>query len=103
MTYSCSDFTDDILNQLGDLGLLKSEDVPDDDPSEQADLAMAAIILLAKQRDELIQALMECKRWHKWLRWEYVQSRTASVIDTNKWKTHMALINSALKKAKTKS
>lgn len=42
MTYSCSDFTDSILNALG-------IDVPDesaDSPSDQADLALAAIAAL---------------------------------------------------------
>lgn len=49
MAYSCSDFTDDILEALG-------VDVPDDalnDPSVQADLAMAKI-------EEMQQALSRC-------------------------------------------
>lgn len=39
MTYSCSDFTDDIINSLN----LVIPDESDDNPSDQADLAMAEI------------------------------------------------------------
>ncbi len=48
MSYSCSDFTDSILEALG-------VTVPDDDadnPSAQADLALAAIAKLQKTRKE---------------------------------------------------
>lgn len=39
MTYSCADFTSDILQIMGDAGLLRQEDCPADDPQRQAGLA----------------------------------------------------------------
>lgn len=53
MTYSCSDFTDDIVAELIRLGLIEQEAVPDDDPSLQADLALAAIGRLVDARKTL--------------------------------------------------
>lgn len=56
MTYSCSDFTDDILRAL-------NIDVPEesyDSPSDQADMAIAEIEALRKNkdfRDEVLDAI----------------------------------------------
>lgn len=53
MTYSCCDFTDDILNAL-------KIEVPEaawDDPSAQADWALAAIYKLQEDRGRLLKAL----------------------------------------------
>jgi hypothetical protein len=44
MAYSCSDFVDDVLNNLVILGLLKKDDIPDDDPEAQATLAIQSVI-----------------------------------------------------------
>lgn len=57
MTYSCSDFTDEILNRMGELGMLKEGEVPDDEPGEQGPLAIMALNKLHQQRDALAVAL----------------------------------------------
>ena len=44
MAYSCSDFVDDVLNNLLILGHLKKDDIPDDDPEAQATLAIQSVI-----------------------------------------------------------
>jgi hypothetical protein len=59
MSYSCSDFTDDVLNRLRGHGLLEDKDIPDDDPEEQARLACQAIDLLVAKRDELARQVRE--------------------------------------------
>ncbi|WP_168788854.1 hypothetical protein [Paraburkholderia aromaticivorans] len=43
MAYSCSDFTDDILNCLAHCGAITPESVPDDDPKGQAILVLEAL------------------------------------------------------------
>jgi len=43
MAFSCTDFTDDVLNNLTELGLIRAEDVEEDDPRAQANLVRAAI------------------------------------------------------------
>ncbi|SAL50327.1 hypothetical protein AWB64_05319 [Caballeronia sordidicola] len=47
MSYSCSDFTDDVLNKLTGLGLIRPEDVDENDPESQANLVIAAITEVA--------------------------------------------------------
>ena len=44
MAYSCSDFVDDVLNTLVIRGLIKRDDIPDDNPETQAALAIASVI-----------------------------------------------------------
>ena len=44
MTYSCSDFTDDVLNCLVEAGAIEADAIPDNNPGGQADLVVAAII-----------------------------------------------------------
>ena len=44
MAYSCSDFVDDVLNNLVILGLIKTDDIPDDNPEGQAALAIESVI-----------------------------------------------------------
>ncbi|MEW5891174.1 MAG: hypothetical protein AB1768_19540 [Pseudomonadota bacterium] len=56
MTYSCSEFTDDITNELIRIGLLKAEDLPDDDPGELTNLVFAAVNRLAQSREDVRQA-----------------------------------------------
>ena len=53
MAYSCTDFTDDVLNKLVDAGLIQAEDVPDDDPETQGQLAVAAIDTLLERIQDL--------------------------------------------------
>ena len=60
MTYSCSDFTDDVLHQLVQSGVLKEDKIPDDDPEIQALLACDAIYALSTQRYALRAALTQC-------------------------------------------
>jgi hypothetical protein len=43
MAFSCTDFTDDVLNNLTELGLIRAADVEEDDPQAQANLVRAAI------------------------------------------------------------
>ena len=44
MAYSCSDFVDDVLNNLVILGLIKKDDIPEDNPEAQATLANQSVI-----------------------------------------------------------
>ena len=44
MTYSCTDFTDDVLNNLLNLGWIDGAQVEEDDPEAQANLVLGAII-----------------------------------------------------------
>lgn len=52
MSYSCSDFTDDILSRLDSVAV-KPLSYPDDDPEAQANAALDAITELAQHCDEL--------------------------------------------------
>lgn len=65
MTYSCSDFSDDVFAQLADIGaILPSEaDHPDldDNPSLQADFALKGIDRLQHARKAL-EVLADCLR-----------------------------------------
>jgi hypothetical protein len=56
MTYSCTDFTDDIMNALINAGRIDPEDIPDGDDtaSAQADLALAAISRLQAEAAEVV-------------------------------------------------
>ena len=44
MAYSCTDFADDVINNLVNLGIVRDADVPDDDPEAQANLVFRTII-----------------------------------------------------------
>ena len=44
MAYSCTDFADDVLNNLVNLGIVRDADVPEDDPEAQANLVIRTII-----------------------------------------------------------
>lgn len=61
--YSCTDFTDDVLAEFIRLGLLNDTDLPDDDPATQSELVHNAIQALAKQRDELAEALRQIEEY----------------------------------------
>jgi len=63
MSYTCTDFTDDVVNAFVDHGLINDDDVPDDDPSAQADLVFEALNKLIKQRDDLLSTLKELVAW----------------------------------------
>ena len=49
MAYSCSDFTDDVLNTLISLGLVDRDAIADNDPQAQAEVALSAIAELARR------------------------------------------------------
>ena len=49
MAYSCSDFTDDVLNTLISLGLVDRDAIADNDPQAQAEVALWAIAGLARR------------------------------------------------------
>lgn len=53
MSYSCSDFTDDILNKFCALGLIHEGDVNEDDPEQQANCVMGAIDTLLERNERL--------------------------------------------------
>ena len=44
MTYSCSDFFDDVMRCLVETTAIDSTDIPDDDPGAGADVAVNAIV-----------------------------------------------------------
>lgn len=57
MTYSCTDFTDDMLNKLVNAGLIKAEDVPCDDPEYQSRLAIGAVDSMLERIETLTDML----------------------------------------------
>ncbi|MDR6202518.1 hypothetical protein [Paraburkholderia graminis] len=48
MTYSCSDFADDVINRLVDIGALDATQIPENDPQAQVGLALATITALQR-------------------------------------------------------
>ncbi|CAE6836949.1 hypothetical protein R69658_06546 [Paraburkholderia aspalathi] len=48
MTYSCSDFTDDVLNCLASAGAIDAATVPADSPGDQSDMAIEAIVKMQR-------------------------------------------------------
>jgi len=61
MSYSCTDFTDAILNQLVAIKAIRAGDVPADDPQErQAGLAVSSIVTLhrAAQASRFVKELL---------------------------------------------
>lgn len=48
MTYSYSDFADDVVTRLADIGALDATLIPENDPSVQASLALTAIEALRR-------------------------------------------------------
>jgi hypothetical protein len=46
MTYSCSDFFDDVMRCLVDSEAINSTDIPDDNPGMGADVAVNAIVTM---------------------------------------------------------
>jgi hypothetical protein len=51
MTASCSDFCNDVLQAMCDAGLLRQEDVPDDNPERQTGLALDVLKRLVEIKD----------------------------------------------------
>lgn len=47
MTFSCSDFTDQMLNLMGEHGFVRADDLPQDNPERQYEVASGAIEMLA--------------------------------------------------------
>lgn len=48
MTYSCTDFFDDVMRCLADSGAITNADIPENDTGAAADLAMAAIVTMQR-------------------------------------------------------
>ena len=48
MTYSCSDFTKDVLNCLASAGAIDAATVPADSPGDQSDMAIEAIVKMQR-------------------------------------------------------
>ncbi|QIN67807.1 hypothetical protein SBC1_78540 (plasmid) [Caballeronia sp. SBC1] len=62
MTYSCTDFTDDVINRLIALGLIEKNAVSPEDTEQQATLAIRAIAtLVSRQQLELLRAVVQAK------------------------------------------
>lgn len=57
MSYSCSDFTDDMLRILAHRGIIDGERIPDDDPEAQAELAAEGINDVADSARDLKAAV----------------------------------------------
>lgn len=57
MAYSCSDFTDDVLNTLISLGLVDCDAIADNDPQAQAELALRAIADVARKSADAARIL----------------------------------------------
>lgn len=60
MSFSCTDFTDEVLNQLVAIKAISTIDVPSDDPQGQASLAVGAIASLhrAGQASRFVEELL---------------------------------------------
>ena len=54
MAFSCTDFTDNILNHLIQLGVIREDDYDPEDPESQANAAIAAINKLSAPREVLL-------------------------------------------------
>ena len=48
MTYSCSDFTDDVLNCLASAGAIDAATIPADSLGDQSDMAIEAILKMQR-------------------------------------------------------
>lgn len=46
MTYSCTDFFDDVMRCLADSGAIATGDIPENNPGAAADVAMEAIVTM---------------------------------------------------------
>ena len=57
MSYSCSDFTAEILDVLAGHKIIDEKIVPDDNPEAQAQIARIGINQFARQRKAMIAAL----------------------------------------------
>ncbi|MBB4518171.1 hypothetical protein GGD68_006977 [Paraburkholderia fungorum] len=61
MTYSCTDFFDDVMRCLADSGAVATHDIPENDLGAAADLAMAAIVTMhrASQSSNFIREFLD--------------------------------------------
>ncbi|WP_051377238.1 hypothetical protein [Paraburkholderia dilworthii] len=48
MTYSCTDFFDDVMRCLADSGAIATDDIPENNLGAAADLAVAAIVTMRR-------------------------------------------------------
>jgi hypothetical protein len=62
MSYSCSDYTDAILETLASYKLIDAAELPDDDPETQAQISIDAIDNLVATNLQLLQSL---RRWQR--------------------------------------
>ena len=65
MSYSCPDFTDDVLEAFVNHKLLHKHKLPHDDLSIVADRALDALDKLVRQRDQMLAALQTGLIWAK--------------------------------------
>ncbi|RKT10567.1 hypothetical protein B0G69_7995 [Paraburkholderia sp. RAU2J] len=61
MTYSCTDFFDDVMRCLADSGAIATDDIPDNNLGAAADLAMAAIVTMhrASLSSDFVRELLD--------------------------------------------
>ena len=58
MSYSCTDFTSDVLNACVQLGFIKAEEIEDDNPEQQARLVVKVLNDCAPKDAKLAARLM---------------------------------------------
>jgi hypothetical protein len=63
MGYSCTDFTDDMLDAFINHKLLHKHKLPHNDVSVQADRVLDALDKLVRQRDQMLAALQTGLSW----------------------------------------
>jgi hypothetical protein len=63
MGYSCTDFTDDMLDAFINHKLLHKHKLPHNDVSVQADRVLDALDKLVRQRDQMLAALQTGLIW----------------------------------------
>ena len=63
MSYSCTDFTDAVLDAFINHKLLHKHKLPHNDVSVQADRALDALDKLVRQRDQMLAALQTGLIW----------------------------------------
>lgn len=107
MSFSCSDFADVLMNHIGESGLARADDIPDDDPERGSEIAVGVIDHLTEVRRlaaELAEAVLKgggsadaarraaeltalVNQWpHRWLVCEqYMHCFTGSIATVTRW------------------
>ena len=87
MTFTCSDFADDIIKKLVGLGLIQPGAVPDDNPQEQAKIVCDAIDRLAASAKSAAVAApppensVKVKHWDAYSDQEHGATHQIDILD----------------------